>query len=350
MLNQMSDIGEKGAVFALDVFLKGTKRAADVESFILQNTIDIRDFQTLFPPEHENRYSGLSLTPLLAKPFVRLEDGNICIVSPKYIENAFGTAVFHRLADAYKAEGGNKRRGRFTSFFGHYLEAYVALLMREATPPTSKRRIVREVLFTSKEGSEAKSTDVVAIESRSAVFLEVVAKRPRVAQSLRDVESDAVREDLDQMLVEKAAEVGARLVDFAEERFDLDGTRRVDLDSIFPIVVVVEPMLTELGIAQDTEQRVAGAPGLADAERVQILDIEGLEALGRTLQKGSLLSDILSTKLKSPETAACGMKDYLVDHHHDVSRTPEMQARFEAATNAVLAQAGAFGVPGAPAT
>ena len=61
-----------------------------------------------------------------------------------------------------------KSEGRFTSFFGQYPEAYVALLMQEATPSGSKRQVLREVVFTSKTGLEAKERTGPRSATRSA--------------------------------------------------------------------------------------------------------------------------------------------------------------------------------------
>jgi hypothetical protein len=344
VLNSVADLSQKGAVLSLGTLLSTTQHPESVIRIFNETSIDVSDVKAILAETQGNAHSMLSLIPLLSKPFIRLENGDICIVSPKFVENAFGSAIFHRLADAYKRESGDKGRNRFTSFFGQFFESYVAKLFLESN--VTGRRVLRECTYKGKNGN-AKSTDVVVIENRDAVLLEVVAYRFPVVGAIRDVNLENIRTGLDNMLVDKFGQIADRFADFELGLFSLGGTTRSDLDKLFPVVVVIEPMLFELAIIQDTHQKAAAQLSKVTTEPLQIFDIESVEALCSVLRRGVSLSKLLAAKISSLSSASSGLKDYLVLSGLNPTETPEGTARLHAAFGVVLNKAVEIGVPGA---
>jgi hypothetical protein len=343
LLKTLADTLMLSAVFSPSQFLAGTEDTRSIEQVLANNAIDEAEFVSLFPPDDPNRWSAISLLPLWNKPFIRLQDGYYCIASPKYVQNASGTGIFHQLADAYWREGGDKTRGRFTSFFGNYLEAYVAQLMNESALAPA-RTVLREVDYSVGKLTH-KSTDVVVREGRRLVLLEVVAKRLNAFRSLRDLDTDAITKDLNQMVVNKAAEISNRVADFENGHYSFDDITIDDVDDIFPVVVILEPLLAQFGLAVTIEAELVTRGKLGDTNALQVIDIESLEAVQRTLQSGALLSDILTAKLAHPMSAAERLKDFLIANRYEVEPTAQASERFAVVLTWVQECARRWGVP-----
>jgi hypothetical protein len=237
-------------------------------------------------------------TPFLQKPFLRLREGHLLLVSPRSIASWIGDGFYYRLLACAQ-----KRRTRkndlsylFTSYYGNLVETYALDLMRSVYPEEEGGpRVFGDQPYG--KGGGSRTPDIVIDCGRSIVAFEVrsgfLARRVRIAGEPRELVKD-----LDRLLFRKIGQLGNRVADL------LAGTARVDeidfanAEEIWPVVVTAQITLLE-PLYDWVERERPEALKHPPVQSVVILDLENLELLAGLIQEGQELQEMLRERDKT---------------------------------------------------
>ena len=138
--------------------------------------------------------------PFEQRPFLRLRDGRMILMSPRFLHAWMGEGFYYRLLDSAAARqlpGSSSRTmsRRFTEFHGELVESYVLALTTDSHREQSRAGLATvsgEQRYTGADGSESLSPDTVIAYGTELVAIEVTGGRPaRRARVISDPGGDA---------------------------------------------------------------------------------------------------------------------------------------------------------------
>ena len=148
--------------------------------------------------------------PFIERPFLRLEDDRLLLVSPRGIEGWPVDGVYYRLLRAAIKLDHKRGAQHFTAFAGELTEVATVEMVEDAHRRASAKHLaVGRVMRAQplREGGE--STDIFVLESGDVVLIEVSSSRvtahTRLTGSL-----DALRRDLEKVVVSGSSSSTAR--------------------------------------------------------------------------------------------------------------------------------------------
>lgn len=157
-----------------------------------------------FRSERDMRRLAFEITPFLQRPALRFEDGRVMPFAPRALEGWLGaTGAYYRLFDLALAIDSSTRE-RFTRFNGYLVEQHVLALAEQAHPASSRSALwvpkaIGEQVLRTREG-ESRTPDVALDYGRDLILIEVTSGRP-TTQSIVDADPDAIRKDIEKLLV-----------------------------------------------------------------------------------------------------------------------------------------------------
>lgn len=228
--------------------------------------------------------------------------------------------IFWILSDGAINEG--FAREHFTSAFGSVFEEWVQRTYERALPAVGTPRVYRARQY--KRGKNAvDSTDVVLDYSPdSAVFVEVVAKRPQSATVTRG-DIGAFTFDLEAGVMKKAKQLDHNIKDFRDGRLVLGEMKPAQISRIYPVIVAVEGFPDLPPIPQRIERELAARDLLRDLPPLALLSGEELVAVEALMEHGFSFAVLLQRWKLNPNTAALPFANFydLTDDLH----APEIQ-------------------------
>lgn len=164
-------------------------------------------------------YVSWDRAPLEQRPFLRLEDGRLFLLSPRMLFSWFTTGIYYRLLDAANARRRPDRPDKtmlttFTGFVGALSEEYVVRLTRDAlkTQVAAGATAVHGDSEYRVGKARKRSPDVAIFEDDELVLVEVFSGRlPRLARVLADGES--ISRALDKVIIAKLTELAKAIDD-----------------------------------------------------------------------------------------------------------------------------------------
>ncbi len=254
--------------------------------------------------------------PFMARPLYAIRDDVIVPAHLGYLEACFTNAIYWTISDHLRAEN----RLRFRRFFGRIFETYVRRSLGRAVPDEAglARRVFPEFTYGTPHG-QRKTSDVVLLYPRTAVFLDATATRIRFEATAVSDDVTAFDTDVDQIIVANARQLTDRIRDFRDGHYDFGGVTAKDVDRIFPVILTVHsiPESTVIwnhirGILAD--RGLLTAPGV---QPLQLVDVEELEVLETILPQGVSLLGILEARAGDPERRNIGLKNLLIAKYPD---------------------------------
>jgi hypothetical protein len=240
-------------------------------------------------PEDARR-AAFEVQPFLRRPGLRQADGSVVTVAPRAISAWLSaTGAYYRFFDIARSKGDDARL-RFTRFNGFLEEAYARQLVQAAHPDQRRRRLVQssgrvygEITYTKKK-NELKTSDVMIDLGTDLVLIEMTAKR-LTEKSVVEADADAVRSDVQMMIIKKMGQVGRVIRDIFEDPSRVPMLDLAHVERVWPIIVSSEGIfhspsvwgytLNEGGEAlRPTREQVP-----ASVQSHILLDLEELELL-----------------------------------------------------------------------
>jgi hypothetical protein len=125
--------------------------------------------------------------------------------------------------------------------------------------------VVPEFTYRTRFG-DRKSSDVVLVYPRIAIFLDATAMRIRFEATAVSADVAAFDTDVDQIIVDKANQLTQRVRDFRAGLYDFGGTTGRDVDRIYPVIVTIQS-IPESTVIWGPYPRAAGKSGAPDRPR-----------------------------------------------------------------------------------
>lgn len=243
--------------------------------------------------------SAYAVTTLRQHPLVYARRGYLVCPSLRFLKERFTSGIYWMIADSLPKRS---RRLRFFRYFGELFEEYVSRALTRMIPDGGglARRLFREFPYPSARG-EARTSDLMVVYGRSAVFFEVNSARLQTQTTVRG-DPKAFERDAGKMIIENAKQLARVITDFRQGRFQLGETTSRDIDRIYPVIVTLQtfPQLPQvwgwLSHWMAAKGVTLGGPGVRP---LQVLDSEELENLEAIVQNGHSIPDVLEAKCSS---------------------------------------------------
>ncbi len=252
--------------------------------------------------------------PFMAKPLYRIREDVIVPLHLGYLEARFTNGIYWTIFDHLQVEG----RLKFARFFGRVFEAYVRRSFQRSMPdePGLARRVFPEFIYRTPQG-DRKTSDLVLLYPRTAIFLEATASRIRLEATAISGDLSAFEEDVAKIILENARQLTDRIRDFRNGLYGFEKVTSRDIDRIYPVIVTIHS-IPESTIIWDhirsmlTDRRLLIDPGV---ERLQLIDVEELEILETILPQGISLLGILEARAADHERRNIGLKNFLIANY-----------------------------------
>ncbi len=246
--------------------------------------------------------------PFEQRPFLRLEDGRLFLISPRMIFSWFTAGVYYRLLDAANNRPRLDRPAktlltRFTGFVGALSEEYVVRVTSEALVNASAdgTKVHGDVEYIV-DGDAKRSPDIAINDGEDLVLVEVFSGRlPRLARVLAD--DPQISGALGKAVIEKLLKLSRATADVLDGRvpypdLDLGAVRRV-----WPVLVLTGGGIVQLPVLWRYVERHLGETAFADARIAArtiatLDDYEPLLAIAE--DQGASLSRVLADYHASP--------------------------------------------------
>lgn len=291
--------------FSADVWLQNLVSTAAIRQWLEISTIPLDDLVASW--EEEDSIAFASAGPLWRRPMIKTE-GAVFTPSPALLTNAMGEGVYFALFDSYGAEtGDNSKKLRLSRFYGEFFEAYITEILRRSYAGRSGVVVYENVAYSGGE-----STDIIVQENSDILFVEVVAKRMKVVESILKLNEQAILDDISAGVVKKVAELDKHITNFRNGKL-LPEIARSESQRIFPIIVspMEWPRIRIIHEILPSLQRDKGF--LQNAEPVELVDVGEIESLENELRDGLSFGDLLARKNRSTlQNRMMSLNNYLI--------------------------------------
>lgn len=277
------------------------------------------EFQALFTDDSPSSMRW-ELRPFKSRPFLRLGNGDLLLLSPTFILSWLGEG-FHYRTMTYAQSLGDRDLLRYTTFVGHVVERH-ALDLAEAAATTQPVEVSGEQPYN--KGQDATS-DVAMICGDDLILFEVHARRVAAVAAVKGT-PEAATTEVSRMLVEKTDQIGTCIAALLDDRAHLPGLDIASIKRIWPVVVSVghvmqTPTLWDYVRAKLDKDKTASFSH-DRVQPLQIFDFEDYEKALAFVELGENLPDLLARKTSGPYRE----RDWSVWLHEDRS-APSDQPR-----------------------
>ncbi len=289
-----------------DGLLEGNMEPGRVERLVAASSATRAEYVEAFAADDVDHLLW-DRTPFEKRPFLRLTDGRLVLLSPRFLHSWMGEGFYYRLLDAASnrpdpARPSKSAALRFTRFHGELMERYVERLARDShrdQVSAGVAHIATEHVYTGKDGSESKSPDLLMSYATDLVAIEVTGGRPaRRTRVLSD--PGLIAKELDDRVIGKLAELDRALSDVLDGLVDIPELRLDLVERIWPVLIVPATIIQSDFLWDYIRAR---SPELfADKATVQaptLFSIEDFEHALAAVETGAGLPAILGTRLGS---------------------------------------------------
>lgn len=285
--------GRLSALFYLDQWLAGLAESAKVRQWFNVSSVAVAQLRVDWSEAESLSFAASGA--LWRKPVVRADRGGFFVPHAPLVQNTIGDGMFFLLLDGYRSDSpdGAVRR-RFTQFYGDFFQDYIAERLTSGYAGRADVVVRTEgPYFVGR--NRVMSTDVIVFESDDNVlFVEVMAKRPKLIESVVALSDEAIEEDSN-VFISKARELSNRIHDFREGLLFPDMPRPPG-QRIYPIIVTPTTWPRIHLLHTILPRAIAREDLLLGTEPIEILDAGDVELLEAGLQNGIRLSQLLLRK------------------------------------------------------
>lgn len=223
-----------------------------------------------------------------SRPLLEFPDGRLIPLGLDALQRRSTEGMFFELADGAVGEG--NPREHFTAPFGQVFEEFVQRAFERMLPQVGVERVHRPIAYRRGKVT-VESSDAVLDLAPDVAFVEVVARRPRVATLTRG-DFETFQEDLESGVLRKAKQLDLNVADFVAGALSFEGLE-VRSEVIWPILVTVEGFPMMPPIPGLIERRLAERGCLRGLPPLAILSAEDLALVEALLLNGFSLRELL---------------------------------------------------------
>jgi hypothetical protein len=238
------------------------------------------------------------LVPFKETPFLRLESGDLVLISPPFLLSWVGEGFHYRTLTYAQNHEGGADSGKYTRFAGKIAERY-ALDLAEAAMPGPHVRVFGEQKY-GRGGGQSTSDVAIVIGEEDLLVFEVHARRVPADVA---VTGDAASVEVSRLLVTKVDQLGVAVAAFLAEDATLPGVDLSKIKRIWPFVVLAtyvrqSPYLWGY-LRRKIDRTKTASLKASRVLPVQLLDIEAYEKLMALLAAGEDLPRALVRKIRA---------------------------------------------------
>jgi len=287
--------------------LAGNMQAEEVARLVAAISATRDDYVEAFADEDTTDHLLWDRTPFEQRPFLRVGDGRLLLLSPRFLFSWMGEGAYYRLLDAARGRPDPRRPQRkatlrFTQLHGELIERYVQRLAERSHADQLRAGVVHispEQRYVGKHGTEQKSPDLVLSYATDAVTVEITGGRPsRRTRVLSD--PALIQKELDDRVIDKLVELDTALVDVLEGTVEIPDLRLDLVERVWPLLIVPATIVQSDMLWDHIDKR---APGLfshhAALQPPTLFSIEDFERALAAVDQGAGLPAILGTRLGS---------------------------------------------------
>lgn len=224
-----------------------------------------------------------------SRPLLSFPDGRLIPLALDAVQRRATEGMFFELADGAVNDG--QAREHFTSPFGKVFEEFVQRSLERMFPRFGAKRVYRPIDY-ERNGDPVESSDAVLDLAPDAAFIEVVARRPRVATLTRG-DYATFLEDLETGVLSKAHQLHLNITDFCDGALRFEGLTSDAVDVTWPVLVMVEGFPMMPPIPSLIESKLVERGELRDGPPLAVMSAEDLALLEALLLAGFSVLDLL---------------------------------------------------------
>jgi hypothetical protein len=252
------------------------------------------------------------LRPFKKRPLLRAQNGDLILLSPRFLESWFSEGFHYRALDLARLENASSR---YLKFAGKLFEIHCLRVAESAYGGSSGIRVHGDRPYTA--GESGVTCDVTVDSVTDLVMFEVTNSRLRASTLVNGDAADA-REDLERFLVKKCRQLNAcidrviaREAPFPDE---IGSVKR-----IWPVIVSAGVPIQTPPLWNYLARELPGAFSQARVQPLTILDPEEFELLCGLVEGGRTLPELLAMKT-APAYRHLDLKAWIYDD-------PQMRGR-----------------------
>jgi hypothetical protein len=251
--------------------------------------------------------------PLMRRPFLRCQNGELILFSPRSIQQWVGEGFFYRLLTSAQnrcSDDPKRKLSRnFIAYTGQLLEVYALDLMHSAYPdennPISGVRVFGEQPY-GPSGHKKTSDVAVLIGGADLILFEISGARMKADTLISGAAADAIG-DVKRMIIEKVDQldgcISALRSDDPKAKAHIPAEKpEVDMDQvkrIFPVVVTAGGITQTIPLWQHIEAKTRKMLQQPGAQPLTLFSIQDYEVLCYLIELGVSLNEILTRKTHS---------------------------------------------------
>jgi hypothetical protein len=310
-----------------DGLLEGNMSPETVAPLVADISANREEFCELFRSSGEGIDHVLwDRVPFEQHPFLRLKDGRLVLVSPRFLHSWMGEGIYFRLLTSAMNRPDPTRPSkqstlRFTRFHGELMEAYVRRVAEISHTDQTRAGVVTispEVVYQGPQG-EKRSPDLALSYATDIVAVEVTAGRPaRRTRVLSD--PGLIEKELDDRVIGKLVELDRALQDVLSGRVEIPGVDLSLLERVWPLLIVPSSIIQSEIVWAHIHDR---APGLFASQpsfqRPTLMSIDDFERAMAIVETGAALPALLEQRARSP-FATMPPSHFFARHYPNVGR------------------------------
>lgn len=310
-------------VAPMSVCLANTPLASRHASFAEALSESREYFQHGFARSHDDPIRlAWDIKPFLTKPFLRMRDQALLLLSPRALQSWLSDGVHYRLLDRAIALG---RRDEFTTFVGYLFETYVLEVFEEglAGHHAGDGRVHGEQRYSG----DTRTSDVAIDYGRDLVLCEVVSTRLPLGVRA-EADQDELDTHLKRTIQDKLSQLDRVVNDLVEGRAHIPDVDMTGVERVWPVLINVGE-LVEGEALWAFINRHATLPRQDVCLPLTLLGVDEAETLAGMAAAGENVVSILSAKQRD-NYGELQFRRWLADTRETAPpRLPALEARWE---------------------
>ncbi len=233
-------------------------------------------------------------------PLVEVRRGVAVCVNLRFLKEKITGGIYWRIFDVLSGA----ERERLSRFMGELYQEYVTRIIRRMVPEASgglSRRFFCEFEYGPKN-RRVRTSDIILVYGRSAIFLEVTASRLQMQRTAVLGQINAFWDDIDKVILASSRQLARVIGDFEAGRLRIPDTTPTMIDKIYPVIITMQPFpqMPLVWALIDEKIREERIPLFGPKmQPLQLLDGEDVELLEALVESGESMVNVIETKSKS---------------------------------------------------
>jgi hypothetical protein len=297
-----------------------------IDTWLSRFSLSVDDMRTRLATS-PTTFRTADLVPFLERPIVVAQQDVLICPVPLFLTNVAGTGLYFALFDGYKAED-EQKMNRLARLYGRFLEIYCREIVEWASDGLALQFSGNEP-YKTPQGQVLATDIVIEDESDTATFLEISKKRFNLLKTAVHADMPGLSLDLDQMIIEKAAQVGKYIADLEQGRHTLPKPATAAI----PVIVTGQDVPGLLGISALIREKLEAAKPFEDVQMnvspLTWMSIDELESLAIAFDGKLNLREFLQGKIghADPVARASSIRNYLYYYCPESRRPPGTMPR-----------------------